>query len=230
MFSEAFSEQRTKKNQAEGLLCLGQFPQVPCRKRQHAKSHKEKLAGCFGVFEYGWPHLSTPIHGNLLSQKKKVTLRPRRYSSVRLTVMVINRNAVKHLPVFSTDFNKRKQRCVEEGLRFPCCRSPSPGPEFRAPGSTRAQKGWTLALCRPGGNGRWHCAPAGAPFRYLPLSPPSFAPALWVAPRGPARALAARFGGASQARAASPGCGNLLCICIGTPQEHGDGFLAPLYG
>jgi len=75
LFCEAFSEQRTKKNQTEGFLCLGKFPRVPYRECQHGKSHKEKLSGCFLIFffffHYGWPHLSTPIHANLLRQKKK---------------------------------------------------------------------------------------------------------------------------------------------------------------
>lgn len=77
--------------------------------------------------------------------KKKVTLRPRRYSSVRLTVMVINSNAMKHLPLFSTDFNKPKQMCQGRS-QVSLLPSPSPGPEFRA----RGEK-----------DGHWHCATPG---------------------------------------------------------------------
>lgn len=79
--------------------------------------------------------------------EKKVTLKPRRYSSVRLAVMVINNNGMQHLSVFSTGFNKPKQRCVGEGLRFSCCQVPVLAQNLHPKVASRHRKG-----------GHWHRA------------------------------------------------------------------------
>lgn len=100
------------------------------------------------LFWFFWIWMTPLVYPNPWKpqSEKKVTLRPRRCSSVRLTVMVINSNAMKHLPVFSTDFNKPKQRCVGEDLRFPCCQVP-----------VLAQSSQLEVASRHRRDGRWHC-------------------------------------------------------------------------
>lgn len=130
-------------------------------------------------------------------QKKKVALRLRRYSALRLTGMVISNHhpsdqspSVWHHQTPAS----AEHSCAGKILGFPTAESQS-WPRIYNPSS--------LGLSHRGGR-CWCCAPAGAHLL--------FALMLWVAPHGLASVFAARFDGSFQQWTASWDAGTCFCL------------------
>lgn len=136
-----------------------------------------------------------------LAQSMGRSVRKKRESKakeiVRLTLIVMNSDAMKHLPVLSTDFSKPKQRRVAEDLRFLCCCVP-----------VLVRNSQPEVTSRHGRDGRWPCTTpevmgsgTGPHLEHKSgTSPVSLFPCsrTVVAPHGLAGALAAGFDGTSQ--------------------------------